>query len=311
MPLKWDLAKLLDAAKTLLVGQAQALDAASWMFGTLSVLPSPGTFVLLPAVVLVLAFLILRAPADAEAPRAPSARLAGILAAGFAVALAPLLWAFVVGIRGSLETRYLCIPGLVLAVLIAVGIDALSRRLPPATSARLRRGALFGTALYLSVLTLYDLRDIWGLQKRADDKVWAQLDYHFPPRKLYLWEHPSNPRAKYLITDGLQHSTLMPYLRSNALGNFSAAKFGVQGRMRLVNGVDIVAVGRPLGEAGARVLVQPYYEAPRLVDKSELFAVVFRSGLEYSELERGVVLTFPNYDDYKRYRAAEGLRFEP
>jgi hypothetical protein len=305
-----DLAKLIAAAKTLLVGQAQALDAASWMFGKLSVLPSPGTFVLMPALILVLSFLILRAPSDAETPRAPAARLAGTLAAGFAAALAPLLWAFVVGIRGDMETRYLCIPGLVLAVIIAVGIDALSRLLPSPASARLRRGALFGAAVYLSFLMLYDLRDIWGLQKRVDEKVWAQLDFHFPPRQKYIWERPSNPRARYLITDGMQRSTLMPLLRSNALGSFSAAKFGVQGRMRLVNGADMTAVERPLGEVGGRVLVQPYYEAPRLVDKSELFSVVFRYGLGYSDLEQGVVLTFPNYDDYKRYRAAEGLKFQ-
>ena len=304
-PLQWDLAKLWHAVSGLLIGQGQTLNAGSWMFGKLTVSPSAPSWILFPALAAVLWFLVVRAPADPEDRRPPAAATAAFLAVAFAGTLAPLVWALTIGYRTEVETRYLCVPGLVVAVFIAIAVDALSR-LGRAPAERLRRGLLFGACLYVSSLMLYDVRDIWGLQERADEKVWARLDMNFPPQKKYLWEHPSNPRAKYIITDGLQRATLMPYNRSNAIGNFSG-NVAVQGRMRLINGVELIPVSRPLGELNGRVIVKPYYEQPVLADKSEIFAVVFRSGLEYSEIGDGIVLTFPDYEDYKRYRAAEGL----
>src|SRR5439155_12848533 len=104
------------------------------------------------------------------------------------------------------------------------------------------------------------------------------------------------------------HSTLMPYDRSNAAGDFND-DFGLRGRLQAVNGVDLIPVRRPLGDRGSQVVIQPYRGAPRLADKSEVFAVVFRYGLGFADLEKGTVLTFLDYDAYKKYRASEGLTF--
>ena len=304
---RWNFETLGAFVKNLLAWQAQAMNAASWMYGKASVGPSRASLVIIPAVVATLWGLFARCPAGQD-EKTPLAPLAGCLAGGLVASVAPLLYAVLIGYRSGMETRYMYVPGLVLALLLATGIEAVSRRWPADRDGRIRKALFFSTACYLSMLMIYDLRDIWGAQKRTEERIWAQIDAQFPPRAKYIWERPANPRAKYIITDGLQHSTLMPSFRSNAVGDFFE-DFGVQGRLRVVNGVDLLPVRRPRGEKGNLVLVEPYWQKPRIVDKSELFAIVFRYGAEFSDLERGLVLTFPSYDDYKRYRTAEGISF--
>jgi len=207
-PLRWSFSVAYDFAKNFFVSHLQAMNFSSWMYGNLSVPPSPETVFLAPLLVLVLWFVFFGRPQEPDAAPEEDLRLPTLfLATGLASTAVPVLYTALTGYRTAVETRYMYCSGLILAVMLPLFVESAGRQWSGKTYPMARKCIFLLAASYFAVLTIYDLRDIWGAQKRLDERVWAQVDAGF------------NPQVKFVATDGLQWATLLPLTRSNAVSH--------------------------------------------------------------------------------------------
>jgi hypothetical protein len=287
-----------EFAEKFLLAHLDALNFSSWMYGALSLPPSPDTvFIAIPLIFTIWLFYFRTAEEPVEIP-AEDARLAVLfLAAGLASTFLPVLYSAITGYRTAVETRYLYCSGLIIAVMLPILFNLASRRLSEKPRSQTGKWLFLAASSYLGVLMIYDLRDIWGAQKELDQRIWTQVDANF------------SSQVKYVATDGLQFATLMPLTRSNAISDFHE-EFGVRCRIKTVHGVDVSPLRRPIGENGEFATAAPYRSVPQPVKKSELLSILFRYEKTYRDLLRGKLVVFPNYDDYARYRKSEPFEFK-
>ena len=296
-PFHWSFSVAAEFAEKFLLLHAEALNFASWMYGNLSLPPSPDTFFIALPLAFVLWLTFSGTASEPDAVPAIDLRLAVLfLAAGLASTLLPVLCSALTGYRTAVETRYIYCSGLIASVMLPFLFELLSRPWSGKVRTQARKWFFLVASFYLGVLTVYDLRDIWGAQKELDRRIWTQVDANF------------NPQVKFVATDGLQMSFLMPITRSNAVSDFHE-EFGVRCRIKAVLGADITAVRRPIGENGDFAIVTPYRSVSQPVRKPELLTIVFRYGKSYLDLLRGKLIVFANFDDYVRYRKSEPITF--
>lgn len=297
-PLQWSSAVAGAFAEKFIAAHLEALNFASWMYGSLSLPPSSDTLFIAPPLVLALWLIIFKTEAEPKASPAEDSRLAALfLAAGLASTFVPVLYSALTGYRTTVETRYLYCSGLLVAVLLPFLFNLAVRRWDEETGSRARRWVFVAASSYLGVLMVYDLRDIWGAQKQLDRRIWTQVDAEF------------NPQVKYVVTDGLQYATLMPLTRSNAVSDFHE-EFGVRCRIKTVHQADITALRRPIGEKGDFAIAATYRGEPRPVRKSELLSILFRYDNRYLGLLSGKLIVFPKFEDYAKYRNSEPFEFK-
>lgn len=287
-----------EFAGKFLAAHLEALNFASWMYGALSLPPSTDTlFIALPLIAALWLLYFRAGPEPAEAPAEDVRHVVLFLAAGLASTFLPVVYSALTGYRTAIETRYLYCSGLIIAAMLPILFNLLSRHWSETARTQAGRWFFLAASSYLGVLMIYDLRDVWGAQKELDMRIWTQVDANF------------SPQVKFVATDGLQYATLMPLTRSNAISDFHE-EFGVRCRIKTVHGTDIVPLRRPIGESGGFAIAAPYRGAPQPVKKSELFSILLRYEKSYRGLLRGKLVVFPAYDDYARYRKNEPFEFK-
>jgi hypothetical protein len=281
-------------AKMFAMAHVQSIDLSSWMFGGLSVPPSLGTLLSIPFLMLALWAFFFHRAVESRSSRPKAWQVLVFLSSSLAATFLPVLVSALTGYRTDVETRYLYCSGLIVALMVPTIYELLSSQWEPARRPPFRKLLFFGATAYLASLMLYDLRDIWGAQKRLDQRIWAAIDENIPPQ------------SRYIFTDGLQYALLIPFNRSNAVSDFHE-EFGVRARMKTVRGMNITAVRRPHSENGDMVTLIPYRGQPFTARKSEIFGVVLRYEKRYVDLLHADLHVFPKFEDYKKHRKKEGF----
>ncbi|MBI4423082.1 MAG: hypothetical protein HY554_05115 [Elusimicrobia bacterium] len=266
-----------------------------------SVAPSAGTWLQAAAAAACVLRLAARDPReDGETARPPLWPVAlGAAAAVLLVAL-PVAYGMARHLRTAVEDRYLYPSGLALCVLAAAGLEALERRSRGAPWRRAAAAAPAALLIALSALMLYDLRDVWGVQRRVDERLWHVIDSQF------------EPRFRFFITDGLQEAALVPK-RSNAVSDFDD-DFGVACRLRATHpgaSARIVRRYQPEYDLGDAMYLADYRLDVLRARKSESFAIVHRYGKTHADLLASKAQAFSDFQAYQRLRDAEPFAFPP
>jgi len=268
---------------------SRTLLAGSRYYGELSVRPGPGSIASSAALLLLLAaaFRLVRpGPDEGRGRMRPSLPLS--LAAGLAASMLPCVLGALGGLRPDPIPRYLYIPGLFLGVSLAVLAD----RLPS------RRLAFVVAAFCAGSLTIYQERDVWGAQARADERIWEAVD----PRL--------DPGVKYMLLDNPASRRFMPLWHSAAPSDFTegARGYALRSRLRVLRGLDVRPMSSWVRTEGEDVLLKDWKGALFRARKSEILAVVFQPGARLADLPTSPLAVFRDFDAYRSFKKGSALR---
>lgn len=279
---------------------AGAFSPFSAYFGKGSVAPSLATWSLVAAVAAALAWRRLREePRDGgRRPEAPLLPFLFGAAAVFVLCQLPAFAGIAKGLR-SFEYRYTYASGLALAAALIFAVRA------AAGAGRARAAAAVEAVLiaYLAGLTIYDLRDIWGGQKRLDERIWAEIDARY------------RPGLAFVMTDSQTMASLMP-ARSGAISDFKD-DFAIACRLRAVGkaapdeSLHVTRRYQSKYDYGAWMYLPAYRENVFRAAPDRVLPVVFRYGPSFSDMLAGDVRVFSDFEAYKRFRADEKIHFVP
>lgn len=296
----WSWAGAWDGLREAAAVHAGVFSPFSAFYGKGSVAPSPATWALVAVVAAALGWRWLNEEAaDPGRPReAPLPPFLAAAAAVFVLAQLPVAAAVAAGAR-SMEYRYTYLPGLALTAGLILAIRAV------AGAGRARAAALMQTVLvvYLAGLTIYDLRDIWGGQKRLDERIWSQIESGY------------RPGQKFIMTDSQTMAPLMPE-RSNAISDFKD-DFAISCRLhatgRLPPGAGLVATRRYQAnyDNGDWLYLATYRGSVYRATPDKILAAAFRYGPTFADMLAGDVRVFPDFEAYKRFRREEKIEFVP
>ncbi|MBI5243662.1 MAG: hypothetical protein HY922_08275 [Elusimicrobia bacterium] len=298
----WDWSAVLMGAWKFGLLHAQSFFPGSRLFGAWSLAPSASTLVLSAAVAAVLIHCRLGSaePRNKErAPDVPGWPFLAVPLAVIALTAMLILYGLARRIRSDVEYRYIYPSGIALCVFFAAALHYAANSLLGGRLKRLLPAAFAGTAVYLSALMIYDVRDIWGSQKRLEERIWTLIDAQY------------RPEFRFVATDSFQEAVLMPD-RSNVTSDFQD-DFGVKCRLRNVYGSAPIITRRyqPERDYGEAIDLVAYRGGVLRAKKSEVFAVVFRYGKSFADLLKGKVSVFSNFESYKKFRESEPFTFSP
>jgi hypothetical protein len=297
----WTAGGLLKTLSDLAYLHLDALNPWGRYLGAGTVAPSAATLALTAAAALALYLRLPRETASAQDETA-AAPTSPLWAAAAAAAAAWLLCQLVTaagllgGARAYPEPRYAYAGGLALGVLLALSAEALRR-----ADARLGAAAQPVLLIALSGLSFYSARDLWGGQKRLDERLWAQVDAQLSPDKAFV------------LTDGMTPTSLLLQL-SNAVSDFKD-EFGVSCRLRSIadfkDGPYVTRRYQKEYDLGKTVLLSGYrgevYEAP----KERCVPLVLRHGPTLAEQLAAKPTAFKDFEDYRRFREADPTPLTP
>lgn len=272
--------RLLGA--TLLIG--------TWIYGRFSLAPSMSTVALAGTVLLVYA-IALRFAAKNTPDVKPLDKVVAVLLLYLAASLVSPFYGMVTGVRPGAATRYLYPAGLVVVMVLPLSVALLQQRL--ALRLRVAPHAMAGLLFaYSSFLMLYAARDIWGVQRIVDERLWSAVDAAL------------TPRIKQIVTINLTEDQAqpMPHRHSDAVSDFQA-DWGIRDRLRARGWLQVsgIAKGYSRRTDGA-ITLHGYYGADWTTGEDEILILTHRYGEEFKDLLTSEVQVFSNLSDYERSR---------
>ncbi len=291
------------------VGQLASIHAGAFTpfseyYGKGSVAPSLPTWGLVAGAALTLGWFFLRRDSHDPERKKGISFLPFILTAAvvFVLCQLPVVAGIAKGLR-TMEYRYIYLSGLALTAAAALAWRALTERW--AAHGRARAVAAFEAIIlvYLAGLMIYDLHDIWGGQKRLDDRIWAQINAQF------------RPGMQFVITDGLTMAPLMP-ARSNAIFEFKddfavACRLRATGRLAPDASLYVTRRYQANYDYGQWMYLAGYRGTVFRATPDSVLAIVFRYGPSFADLLDGKVLVHSDFAEHRRYRTEEGIPFIP
>ncbi|MEQ1917979.1 MAG: hypothetical protein ABL955_02180 [Elusimicrobiota bacterium] len=299
----WNWSAAWDGIRALASVHAGAFTPFSGFYGKGGVAPSLSAWALIAAVALTVSWTRLRRGSlDERSGGVSFLSFIAAAAAVFVLCQLPTIAGIAKGLR-SMEYRYTYLSGLALTAILTLALRGMAERWH--APGRVQVVATFEVifVVYLAGLTIYDLRDIWGGQKRLDDRIWAQIESQYRPEKLFI------------MTDSLTIAPLMP-ARSNAISDFQD-DFAISCRLRatgkLAPAANLYVTRRyhVKYERGGWMYLPAYRDIAFRATPDRILAVVFRYGPSFADMLDGKALVFPDFDAYKRYRTEEKFDFEP
>lgn len=278
---------LFDYAKL----HAYALYPWNWLYGGFTQRVSAATWASAAAAAAAVGIAFARREEEEPLGRAPRLRLAAACVLAAALYLAPILLSTVSGYRPGAAPKYLYASGFCFALLLTLGLDSVCRR--AARPAAARRRAFAAALAYLAFLTSYSLHDLWGTQKRVDERVWSEIERH------------DLSRVRYILIDGSAPKGLAPDWLSSAYSDFVDGGAAVPSRLRLLRGLSTTVVTKEFEPAAGGLVALGDLQGRRHDARpEEILAVVFRSGARFGDLDGASVRSFASFDEYRKARRA-------
>lgn len=185
-------------------------------YGSGSVLPSPTSFLFFLPVVLLACVGMFLAPKD-RLGTVRSWKLLLVPVVGLVCALVPMALGVVTGSRPDPDLRYLGFPTI---CIVSVGVMLIHHRMSLIAQHGERLFRRFSLLLIVCTVpvSLFNIIDIWGFQRKVDAQIWEKVD------KLLTHE------TFAIVTFNPNHMYLMAPYHSNAVSDFQA-DWGVAGRI--------------------------------------------------------------------------------
>ncbi len=197
-----------------------------------------------------------------------------------------LLYGAISGSRPGVESRYVYIPGLLIATTIPLVIYYFIH------NKRIRIIACWIIFIYFSLLNIYMINDVWGLQKEVDYKIWSEIDGKI------------TPQVKYILTDNLTQAQLTPHYYSDAVSDFQA-DWGIFGRLMVEKGQKVTVVKEAIEQEDGKLKLAGYYGTDFASSKEEVLFLVYRYGEDMGSLTEAKLYSFDNFEDYIKFKNNE------